>query len=408
MSTTVASAGDPGTATPEAFFIENPDGSITSIASNNRRIVEPPPQPRLECYRCHTLLEFAPHATYVQCPRCNSMNSVTAEPAPSGNGAVMGAQTINMICSVCHVSNLAPWGTQYIRCGSCRTISDVSHIYNRYRRAEYRDNRSPTMAVQLMIHDCISSKFLKTMVKQSSSSSATSSDLPAFIFDVDGTLIDYEGASAIALSKPIERFGGKVTPALHAKLMGTQPEDWSRIVLDGNNITPDQLPRQQYIKEYYECMDTLYNTLQLMPGAAHIMDDLVKYNPRRAVATSSISPSFQKKVSHIPQIKECFSICVCGDDPNVKKGKPSPDIFLEAARRLDADPKDCIVFEDSAQGVQAALAAGMRVVALPDKRFQCPEVDHSATYNKATWVLDSLADIGDLKEFFATPSNTNA
>ncbi|KAF4713514.1 hypothetical protein FOZ63_030796 [Perkinsus olseni] len=134
MSTTVASAGDPATATPEAFFIENPDGSITAIASNNRRIVEPPPQPRLECYRCHTLLEFAPHATYVQCPRCNSMNSVTAEPAPSGNGAVMGAQTINMICSVCHVSNLAPWGTQYIRCGSCRTISDVSHIYNRSRR----------------------------------------------------------------------------------------------------------------------------------------------------------------------------------------------------------------------------------------------------------------------------------
>ncbi|KAF4712341.1 hypothetical protein FOZ63_030795 [Perkinsus olseni] len=243
------------------------------------------------------------------------------------------------------------------------------------------------------------------MVNQSSSS-GPSSDLPAFIFDVDGTLIDYEGASAIALSKPIERFGGKVTPALHAKLMGTQPEDWSRIVLDGNNITPDQLPRQQYIKEYYECMDTLYDTLQLMPGAAHIMDDLVKYNPRRAVATSSISPSFQKKVSHIPQIKECFSICVCGDDPNVKKGKPSADIFLEAARRLDADPKDCVVFEDSAQGVQAALAAGMRVVALPDKRFQCPEVDHSATYNKATWVLDSLADIGDLKEFFATPSTS--
>ncbi|KAF4735435.1 hypothetical protein FOZ62_015786 [Perkinsus olseni] len=245
------------------------------------------------------------------------------------------------------------------------------------------------------------------MVNQSPSS-GPSSDLPAFIFDVDGTLIDYEGASAIALSKPIERFGGKVTPALHAKLMGTQPEDWSRIVLDGNNITPDQLTRQQYIKEYYECMDTLYDTLQLMPGAARIMDDLVKYNPRRAVATSSISPSFQKKVSHIPQIKECFSICVCGDDPNVKKGKPSPDIFLEAARRLDAVPKDCVVFEDSAQGVQAALAAGMRVVALPDKRFQCPEVDHSATYNKATWVLDSLADIGDLKEFFATPSNTNA
>ncbi|KAF4663099.1 hypothetical protein FOL47_005898 [Perkinsus chesapeaki] len=376
MSTTTATAVAPTTDTsvlpverPEAFFIENPDGSITSIASNNKRIVEPPPQPRLECYRCHTLLEFAPHATYVQCPRCNSMNSVTTQPAPSGNGVLMGARTINMICSVCHVSNLAPWGTQYIRVHLNSARPKPSFPVNRY----------------LMVQ-----------------SSSTASDLPAFIFDVDGTLIDYEGASAIALSKPIEKFGGKVTPALHAKLMGTQPEDWSRIVLDGNGITPEQLPRKEYIKQYYECMDTLYDTLELMPGAAHIMDDLEKYNPKRAVATSSISPSFEKKVNHLPQIKECFPVCVCGDDPNVKHGKPAPDIFLEAARRLDADPKDCVVFEDSAQGVQAALAAGMRVVAIPDKRFQCPEVNHSATYNEATWVLDSLADIHDLKEFFTS------
>src|SRR4029078_5369692 len=63
---------------------------------------------------------------------------------------------------------------------------------------------------------------------------------------------------------------------------------------------------------------------------------------------------------------ELFDAVVCGDDPRGTAKKPSPDIFLVAARDLRATPAHCVVFEDSPAGVQAPLAAGMRVVAMPD------------------------------------------
>jgi beta-phosphoglucomutase-like phosphatase (HAD superfamily) len=64
---------------------------------------------------------------------------------------------------------------------------------------------------------------------------------------------------------------------------------------------------------------------------------------------------------------------VAGDDPAVKNGKPAPDIYLEAAKRLNVDPKDCLVFEDALSGVRSGKAAGCYVVAIPDPRFSDDE-----------------------------------
>ena len=81
---------------------------------------------------------------------------------------------------------------------------------------------------------------------------------------------------------------------------------------------------------------------------------------------------------------------VTGDDPSVKNGKPAPDIFLEAARRLGVDPTDCLVFEDSTSGCQSAKAAGCFVVAVPD-----PRMDKSVFEGIADQVLDDLTYFGD-------------
>ena len=67
---------------------------------------------------------------------------------------------------------------------------------------------------------------------------------------------------------------------------------------------------------------------------------------------------------------QCIQEIVTGDDPAVKNGKPAPDIYLEAAKRLGVDPADCLVFEDAFLGAQAGHAAGCCVMAVPDKRME--------------------------------------
>ena len=79
---------------------------------------------------------------------------------------------------------------------------------------------------------------------------------------------------------------------------------------------------------------------------------------------------------------------VAGDDPAVTNGKPAPDIYLEAARRLNVDPKDCLVFEDALSGVRSGKAAGCYVVAIPDPRFS--EEEKVIFAKEADVVLDNL------------------
>mmetsp|Transcript_50281 Transcript_50281/g.92935 ORF Transcript_50281/g.92935 Transcript_50281/m.92935 type:complete len:134 (+) Transcript_50281:116-517(+) len=106
---------------PPIFFVENPDGTVDSIAGAES--IEPPPSnPQLRCYHCNTLLEYTAGASYVQCFLCRTMNAVQ-------RGSSLGGRTMSMLCTVCATSNLAPWGTYYVRCGQCNIVSDVTHIY---------------------------------------------------------------------------------------------------------------------------------------------------------------------------------------------------------------------------------------------------------------------------------------
>jgi beta-phosphoglucomutase-like phosphatase (HAD superfamily) len=106
-----------------------------------------------------------------------------------------------------------------------------------------------------------------------------------------------------------------------------------------------------------------------------------------AIATSSRLASVSKKrLKHEESLFRHMTIVVAGDDPAVKNGKPAPDIYLEAARRLGVDTKDCLVFEDAIAGCQAGKAAGCHVVAIPDSRMK----DRSPFDGIADQVLDDL------------------
>ena len=182
----------------------------------------------------------------------------------------------------------------------------------------------------------------------------------AVIFDMDGTIVDNMHLHADAFSVFAERHG---LPALTR-------EDRAR--LDGrrnSEIFPilfrREVPREEWVA-YEEEKEGLYRELsrgRLLPmkGLQRLIDRLRTSGVPMALATSAPAPNVTHTLNELG-LADAFPIIVRGDQ--VPRGKPAPDVFIEAARQLGVAPDDCLVFEDAPMGIAAAQAAGMRVVAL--------------------------------------------
>jgi HAD superfamily hydrolase (TIGR01509 family) len=183
------------------------------------------------------------------------------------------------------------------------------------------------------------------------------------IYDMDGLLLDTEPFYTQVTQAIVGRYGHTFDWSLKSKMIGKKAIDSARILVEALRlpITPEE-----YLGERTGMLATLFPSAQPMPGARRLTRHLRKQRIPQGVASSSHRSEFDLKTSQHREWFEDFQCVVLGDDPDVKRGKPAPDIFLAAAVRLGAKPEECLVFEDAPSGVEAARAAGMSVVAVPN------------------------------------------
>jgi pseudouridine 5'-phosphatase len=203
------------------------------------------------------------------------------------------------------------------------------------------------------------------------------------IFDMDGVLLDTERCYTAASAAILGRFGKTYDWSVKEMVMGRPALEAARYVVEALELP---LTPEAYLEQREALLLPLVAQAAALPGAEELTRELHRHGVPMAVATSTHRRLYERKSDPHRRWFGVFSAVVCGDDQDVARGKPAPDIFLVAAERIGARPSSCVVVEDSPAGVEAALAAGMRVVAVPD-----PHMDR-ARYAGADFIVDSLAE----------------
>ena len=182
------------------------------------------------------------------------------------------------------------------------------------------------------------------------------------LFDLDGVLLDSEPLYTQATQEILDRYGKTFDWSLKVETIGRDAREGAAWLLAQLGIP---LGVEAYLEQRESRLRSLFPTVQPVAGAPELVRALARRGVPMAVATSSHRSLYELKVSRHDWFA-AFDAIVCGDDPELRRLKPAPDIFLLAAARLGAAPRDCLVVEDSPAGVEAACAAGMQVVAIPD------------------------------------------
>lgn len=187
------------------------------------------------------------------------------------------------------------------------------------------------------------------------------------IFDNDGLLLDTEPFYTRAHEIVAARYGKVFDWSVKSRMIGLRAHDSAAVM-----IASLQLPItvDQYLEERKHLLEEMFPQAEPMPGAVRLTSHLRRIGIPQAVASSSDRHNFDLKLTKHKDWFRIFECVVLGDDPEIKHGKPAPDMFLVTAERLGANPSRCLVFEDSPAGIEAARAAGMYAVAVPDPHME--------------------------------------
>jgi HAD superfamily hydrolase (TIGR01509 family) len=207
--------------------------------------------------------------------------------------------------------------------------------------------------------------------------------IAAVIFDLDGVLLDSEAAWDSARRELVGERRGAWTESATRDLMGMSSPEWSRYVADelGVDLEPDAIAEQVLQR----MLSAYRKELPLLPGAAQAVERLAGRWPL-GLASSSNREVIDLVLAR-SGLDRHFRVSVSSEE--VARGKPAPDVYLEAARRLEVVPADCVAIEDSENGIRSAHAAGMRVIALPNSEFP-PAAQAVALADRA---IGSLAEL---------------
>jgi HAD superfamily hydrolase (TIGR01509 family) len=187
--------------------------------------------------------------------------------------------------------------------------------------------------------------------------------IEAVVFDLDGVLLDSEQVWDEVREELARERGGRWHEQAQRDMMGMSSTEWSRYMHDVIGLHE---PPEAISAEVVRRMGERYRDgLPLLPGALCAVERLAARWPL-GLASSSNRPLIDL-VLDVSGLARLFRATVSSEE--VARGKPAPDVFLEAARRLGVAPERCAVVEDSANGIRAGRAAGMLVVAIPNPHF---------------------------------------
>jgi HAD superfamily hydrolase (TIGR01509 family) len=212
---------------------------------------------------------------------------------------------------------------------------------------------------------------------------APGSGVAAVIFDLDGVLVDSEQVWDEVRRRFVRDRGGRWHARAQRDMMGMSSTEWSRYL--GEELGVPLAPQEISTEVARRVAERYRRALPLLPGATEAVRRLAALWPL-GLASSSNRPIIDLVLERAG-IGEEFAVTVSSEE--LERGKPAPDVYLEAASRLGVEPGRAAAIEDSTNGLRAARGAGLGVIAIPNRAF--PPADDALA--EADAVLDSLDEL---------------
>lgn len=206
----------------------------------------------------------------------------------------------------------------------------------------------------------------------------------AFIFDLDGVMVDTEPISHQAWHIILKDFDLDLDEETYRAIIGRRSDESAQMIKLSLGLSVDASELLRRKRKVFNRL--LSHDIPVMPGLERLVEKLSLAGIACAVATSSPRHYAREILARIGLLQECSALA-CGDE--VFRSKPEPDIYLLTAERLGLPPQKCLALEDSIPGCQAAMTAGMVTLAVPNRLYKRKE------FGFVDYVFTTLSEVAD-------------